>query len=350
VTLTPHPGLVVLFGSGETSPNGGRIFENIVQRLSVSRPRIAILETPAGFEPNSDMVAGRIANFLRQRLQNYQPEISVIPARKRDTPFSPDNAELTQPLLQANLIFLGPGSPTYTVRQLEHTRAWHRLAARCHLGTTLVLASAATLAMGTQTLPVYEIYKVGADLHWHRGLDFFGGDGLPLVFIPHWDNAEGGADLDTSRCFMGQARFDQLCALLPPEVTLVGIDEHTALIIDRQQALCEVMGRGHVTIIKSKTEQRFAAAQRFPLTHLGAFQSADLSALIPAEVWEEALVAQGQAPAPAEAPAEVLALVTQRQAARDHQDWSAADEIRQRIAALGWKVEDTPEGPRVEPG
>ena len=346
---TTHPGLVVLFGSGETSPNGGRIFENIVQRLSVSPPRIAILETPAGFEPNSEMVAGRIANFLRQRLQNHQPEISVIPARKRDTPLSPDNAELTQPLLNAHLIFLGPGSPTYTVRQLEHTRAWHRLTARCHLGTTLVLASAAALAMGTQTLPVYEIYKVGADLHWHRGLDFFGGDGLPLVFIPHWDNAEGGADLDTSRCFMGQARFAQLCTLLPPDVTIVGIDEHTALIIDRQQATCEVMGRGHVTIIRSNTEQRFAASQHFPLTHLGALQSADLSATIPADVWEEALAAQGQTPTPAEAPAEVLALVTQRQAARDHRDWSAADEIRQRISALGWKVEDTPEGPRLEP-
>lgn len=346
---TTHPGLVILFGSGETSPNGGRIFENIVQRLAVSRPRIAILETPAGFEPNSDLVAGRIANFLRQRLQNHQPEISVIPARKRDTPLSPDNAELTQPLLQAHVIFLGPGSPTYAVRQLEHTRTWHRLSACCHLGTTLVLASAAALAIGFQTLPVYEIYKVGADLHWHRGLDFFGNDGLPLVFIPHWDNAEGGADLDTSRCFMGQARFAQLCALLPPEATIVGIDEHTALSIDRQQAMCEVMGRGHVTIIKSNTEQRFAASQRFPLTHLGNLQPKDLSATIPAEVWEEAQAAQGQAPTPTEAPAEVLALVTQRQAARDHQDWSAADNLRQRIAALGWKVEDTPNGPRLEP-
>src|SRR6185436_3065806 len=127
-----------------------------------------------------------------------------LPARKRDTPFSPDNAELTYPLLQAHLIFLGPGSPTYAVRQLEQTRAWHRLMARCRTGTTLVLASAAALAIGAYTLPVYEIYKVGEDLHWHRGLDFFGGLGLPLVFVPHWDNAEGGADLDTSCCFMGQ--------------------------------------------------------------------------------------------------------------------------------------------------
>ncbi len=340
-----HPGLMVLFGSGETSPNGGRIFESVAQRLA-GHLRAVILETPAGFELNSAQVAGRIANFLRQRLQNYQPEITVIPARKRNTSFSPDNPQLILPLLQANLIFLGPGSPTYAIRQLYESRAWHTLVARHRQGATKVMASAATIAASAQALPVYEIYKVGEELHWRQGLDFFGAYGLSLVFIPHWNNAEGGAELDTSRCFMGQARFTQLLTLIPQEMTIVGIDEHTALIIDIESMKCQVMGHGGVTVIQSGTEQHFAAQQSFPLIALGSFKLPEPTLGIPSIIWEETLTAQTEIAEPA-VPPEVMVLAEERKVARDRRDWATADSLRQRIAALGWNVLDTPQGTRL---
>ena len=56
--------------------------------------RVALLETPAGFELNSDRVIGRVADFFHHRLQNYRPRVDVIPARKRGTPFSPDDPEI----------------------------------------------------------------------------------------------------------------------------------------------------------------------------------------------------------------------------------------------------------------
>ncbi|MER3457963.1 MAG: cysteinyl-tRNA synthetase, partial [Chloroflexota bacterium] len=185
-------GPVVLFGSGETSPRGRQIWEAIARRLSAPL-RVAILETPAGFELNSARVAGRIADFLQVRLQNYRPHITVVPARKRGTPFSPDDPVITAPILDANVIFLGPGSPTYAVRQLRDSLAWQRVMACHRLGSALVLASAAVIAISALALPVYEIYKVGEDPHWRPGLDFFAPYGLSLVFISHWNNAEGGA-------------------------------------------------------------------------------------------------------------------------------------------------------------
>lgn len=212
-----------------------------------------------------------------------------------------------------------------------------------------MLASATTIAASAQALPVYEIYKVGEELHWRSGLDFFGPYGLSLVFIPHWNNAEGGADLDTSRCFMGQARFAQLLALLPEDVTLVGIDEHTALVIDPGAALGQVMGRGGVTLLKSKQEQHFAHGENFSLEALGPFRRPEPASGISTAVWEEVLAAQAQAKVRPQPPAEVLVLVEERQAARACRDWATTDDLRQRIAALGWRVLDTPEGPRLEP-
>jgi hypothetical protein len=57
-------GPIALLGSGETSPAGGRVFETIAQRFPQPL-RIAILETPAGFELNSEKVAGRVGDFMR---------------------------------------------------------------------------------------------------------------------------------------------------------------------------------------------------------------------------------------------------------------------------------------------
>ncbi|MCU0489120.1 MAG: hypothetical protein MUE67_09235 [Anaerolineales bacterium] len=258
--MVPPPGLVVLFGSGETSPSGRKVFDQALRSLP-QPPRVALLETPAGFELNSARVIGRVAEFLEHRLQNYQPQTRVIAARARGTPFSPDALEVVAPLLEADLIFMGPGSPTYAVRQLRDSLAWQMLQARHRLGAALVLASAATIALSTYALPVYEIYKVGEDLHWKPGLDFFGSYGLPLVFIPHWNNNDGGEELDTSRCFMGQARFARLMALLPPDLTVVGIDEKTALILDISAGRGQVSGLGGVTLIHTGHGHRDPADQ-----------------------------------------------------------------------------------------
>jgi len=342
-----RPGLIVLFGSGETSLSGGRIFEHLAQQLN-GQVQAALLETPAGFEPNSERVIGRVADFLRQRLQNYKPAITVVPARKRGTALSPDAPEVIQPLLTANLIFLGPGSPTYAARQLQDSRAWHTLCARQRQGAILAFASAATIAAGQNVLPVYEIYKAGEDLHWRTGLDFFGAYGFALTFVPHWNNAEGGAELDTQHCFMGQARFNKLMALLPTHSTIVGIDEHTALFMDLEKAECRVMGIGAVTILRAGERQVFATGQSFPLSILGTLHLPDAAHNLPPDIWAETLAAQMAPPAETTIPAEVMALLEERKTARAQKEWGRADELRQQIAALGWNVLDTREGMKAE--
>jgi len=356
-------GQIAFLGSGETSLAGGRIFESLARRLP--RPlHIAILETPAGFELNSGQVAGRVGDFLKARLQNYQPVIDVIPARKKGSVFSPDDPAILRPLLHAHMIFMGPGSPTYAVRHLKDTLAWDLVRARHRLGAALAIASAATISVGAWVLPVYEIYKVGQDVHTMAGLGLFADFGLQLSLIPHWNNAEGGTDLDTSRCFVGMERFAAWCDLLPPENTTLGLDEHTGIIMDFETSECAVSGVSTVSLVRECDPEIYPSGATFDLKELGDFKiPQQLDRGISRQAWEMATSASiaplpfrgdrrsrerrevgGEVPQP---PADVLALVEKRQQARARKDFTQSDRLRDQIAALGWEVQDTNQGQKL---
>ncbi len=338
-------GQIAFLGSGETSLAGGRIFESLA-RLIPDPLHVAIMETTAGFELNSFQVAGKVGEFLKTRLQNYKPTIDIIPARKKGTEFSPDNLEILKPLLRANLIFMGPGSPSYAVRHLKDTLAWDIIRARHRLGATLVFASAATISVGAWVLPVYEIYKVGEDVHTKDGLNLFSDFGLNLSFIPHWNNAEGGIDLDTSRCFVGKERFDQWRNLLPIESVMVGLDEHTGIIIDCENKACEVNGVGSISVVKRDGMEMYPSGSSFSLSELGQITYPDLIEKgIRPDVWE--MVSNAPKMEDETPPDEALKLLEQRKDARARKDFTESDRLRDQISALGWAVQDSKEGQKL---
>jgi hypothetical protein len=338
-------GQIAFLGSGETSLAGGRIFEMLARGLPQPL-RIAILETPAGFELNSHQVAGRVAEFLKTRLQNYTPAIDVIPARKRGTPYSPDEAAILKPLLHANLIFMGPGSPTYAIRQLQGSLAWELIRARHRQGATLAFASSATIAVGAWGLPVYEVYKVGQDIHRVPGLNLFWDYGLPVSFVPHWNNADGGEELDTSRCFVGMDRFNLWCRELPAENITVGLDEHTGVVMDFEAGQCEVVGVSSVSLVHDCEPKMYPAGARFGLRELGVLAIPEpIERGLRPDVWDMVVNAP---PIGEDKPSdEVLTLLDSRLQARAQKNWSESDRIRDRIAALGWTVQDTKDGQKL---
>jgi len=212
----------------------------------------------------------------------------------------------------------------------------------------LILASAATIAASRHTLPVYEIFKVGEELHWKPGLDLFGRYGLELAIVTHWNNREGGEELDTSHGFMGRARFERLRAMLPETATVLGIDEHTGVILLPSQETCRVLGVGGATILHNGEERRVNAPGSFPLGWLGRFQMPErIKLCIPESVWQQIKQARLEAEVALRPTPEVLELVAARETAREKKNWERADALRAEIERLGWTIEDTPDGPRV---
>ncbi len=257
--MTESLGEIALMGSGELTATMVEVHKSLISRTKVS-PRAVFLDTPAGFQLNVDQLSERAREYFRQRIHS---DMAIASFKSGAVPLY--EAEKAYELLRsAGYILIGPGSPTYAVQQWSQTQVPDILEERIRKGGCLVAASAAALTVGRYTLPVYEIYKVGTELYWEAGLDLLGRFGFDLVVIPHWNNAEGGTH-DTRFCYMGQPRFLQLQAMLPEEVAVLGLDEHTACLLDLPRNEARIEGIGTVILRRADQERRFVRGDRFSL-------------------------------------------------------------------------------------
>ncbi len=247
-------------GSGELTATMVEVHKKMLARFPDS-PTAVFLDTPAGFQLNVDEISRKAVEYFRVHVQK---QLDVVSYKSPENINAFEAKTAFHMLRNADFVLVGPGSPTYAVRQLQKTPIPEILINNIRSGGCLVAASAAALTMGRFTLPVYEIYKVGQDIHWVEGLDVLTPFGLNLVVIPHWNNAEGGTH-DTRFCFMGEPRFKQLEKLLPDDAMILGIDEHTACIIDFNTQRIDIQGIGNVTIRKKGHEINFGRGDQIPL-------------------------------------------------------------------------------------
>jgi len=262
--MTGTRGIIAIMGSGETTDSMVRVHRLLLDRLPPP-VNAAFLDTPAGFQMNADDLYDKAREYFQKRLGQSLARAAFKSSRKL-SPFEAEKAYQT--LRRADYIFVGPGSPTYALKNWPETPIPQILWERIQAGGCFVAASAAALTLGRFTLPVYEIYKVGEDPFWANGLDLLGRFGLPLAVIPHWNNAEGGTH-DTRFCYMGEERLFGLQEMLPPEVSILGIDEHTACILDFQAGQILIKGVGAVTIRRGQDQTVFKDGERLSLS---AFQ------------------------------------------------------------------------------
>jgi hypothetical protein len=237
---------LVVMGSGETAPTMVRTHRAVLaDTFADGAPGTAlVLDTTFGFQDNADELVAKTLQYFHQSVGH---QVEVAPWRRGDLPTA--DAERTLALLgRARWLFAGPGSPTYALRQWRGTGVAAAMSDVVARGGTLVVGSAAACTIGSHAVPVYEIYKAGADLHWAEGLDVLGqATGIRAALVPHFDNAEGGS-YDTRYCYLGASRLAAMEQQLPDEVGVLGVDEHTALLLDSEAGTATVTGNGVVTL------------------------------------------------------------------------------------------------------
>ncbi len=226
--MSGGPRILAIMGSGETAPAMAKVHRALFDRFDGGPVPAVILDTPYGFQENADELSARTMTFFETSVGN---PVEVASLRSRDVDALAAATALAR-IREARYVMAGPGSPSYALHQWSGGPIPDALAEKTTGGGILTMASAAALTLGVVTIPVYEIYKVGEDPRWLEGLDLLGrATGLRAAVVPHYDNAEGG-NHDTRFCYMGERRLRMLEALLPEDVFVLGVDSHTALVLD----------------------------------------------------------------------------------------------------------------------
>jgi cyanophycinase-like exopeptidase len=358
-----------------------------IHRAAIKRlgapPRAVFLDTTAGFETNVDAIGAKAVEYYSHHLQT---DLTIASFRNRDRASTAEVASAVRAIRDANLIFAGPGSPTYAIRQWRDSPVWQAVIDSFEAGADLLFASAASISLGRYALPVYEVYKAGEDPYWADGLDIMAKLGLQLAIVPHFDDNSGGDNYDSRFCYMGALRFDDLQEKLPPEVTILGIDAYTCVCFDPNTRTAGVAGQGGVTLIGEAGVQRHEAGSELPfeafrsgarevvptfdagsvvsgyehtdetsggdtlseltryidgLDALTGNQKVDLVARL------KVLLDQPGAGASEETENHLLDLVIElREALRSAKRYDMADKARDLLDELGFEVGDTPQGAR----
>jgi hypothetical protein len=254
---------LVVMGSGETTPTMVSTHQRILASLGAA-PDAVLLDTPYGFQENADELTARTRQYFAG---NVGAAVTAVSLRRAEGLSTVREEELVARVGEADWVFAGPGSPTYLARQWRATRLPAVLRDRLARDGATVFASAAACTLGALTVPVYEIYKAGEAPHWREGLELLAGIGLDAVTIPHYDNTEGGTH-DTRFCYLGERRLIQMEALLPASTWVLGVDEHTALLLDLAAGRVRVEGRGGVTVRARDVDVRFPSGSDVPVEAL----------------------------------------------------------------------------------
>ncbi len=335
-------GVIALLGSGETAPGMVKVHRALLKRLDPVRA--VTLDSAYGFQENVEQVTGKIIEYFATSLRTRILPLSLM----RHESASDDERLLVRAGVQnANYVFAGPGSPSYALNQWRPLGLVEDLADVLENDGVVCFASAAALTLGSHSVPVYEIYKVGEDPRWLSGLNLLSRLGLNCAVIPHFDNAEG-RNYDTRFCYIGERRLRELEDQLPAGTGILGVDEHTALLIDLAEQTISVTGRSHGHWRLDGSAEVLENGTTIPIAQLRG------TARVPLETTPSApstsprdlsdLLARLSGPAAFDAAPLIESIVQLRLEAKSQGDFALADRLRAVLVGVGVEVRDTPEG------
>ena len=259
-------GTIAILGSGETSPNLVSVHKELLEDCNEKNSSY-ILDSPFGFQENADLLVDKLIEFYKTSLNT---DIKLATFRKMSDLNTPQFFKSIALLEKAEFIFAGPGSPSYASKLWAEGEIENLFKNHINKGGKALFASAAASTLGEFTLPVYEIYKVGIDPYWEKGLNILKLFNLNCTVVPHFNNKEGG-NHDTSYSYVGAKRVNSLLNIT--YTNLLGIDEHTALIITGRDNKYKVKGLGNVTLVTKDENVVFESGSEGKLSDLQSYLS-----------------------------------------------------------------------------
>ena len=240
--LIKKPRIITLFGSGETSPHMAKLYRGLINNFDSKANNNFLLDTPFGFQENHTILSNKIIKYFSEKVNLKIDSIN----------FPDDNSyeeRISQNIINSDFIFSGPGSPTYALKIWKKYGVDSLLESKINNGGIIAFSSAAALTFGSHVIPVYEIYKAGEKPKLIPGLNLINFLYKETIVVPHFNNKEGG-DHDTSHCFIGKKRFDNL--IKNRDILVIGIEEHTSITFNLNTSSMKVDGKGKVFLKSPK--------------------------------------------------------------------------------------------------
>jgi cyanophycinase len=146
---------------------------------------------------------------------------------------SAEDPGVARNLHQSTLIYIPGGYPLYLEQTLTGSAGWAAITEAYRNGAVVAGASAGAMVLCSH----YFDPDTGQA---HRGLGL-----VPnTCFLPHHDA-------------FGHEWVPRLAALLPTTVTLIGVDEETAILSGTASGKWEVSGKGEATVYHASTTKRY---------------------------------------------------------------------------------------------
>jgi cyanophycinase len=205
------PGAIALVGSGEYTPAMEATDRFLLDtRGGPAAARVVVIPTASGQEPGSPEGWNRmgVAHFSALGAQ-------VTPVMLLDRQDAAD-ARIVATLHSADLYYFSGGSPEYLIETLRDTPAWDAIRAGYANGAVIGGCSAGAMMLGGYTLGIRAL-RSGQPPQWRPALGLVAG----VTVIPHFDRVSQ---------FVGEELFRAILASAPDGLTLVGVDEDTALV------------------------------------------------------------------------------------------------------------------------
>ncbi|MCU0492295.1 MAG: Type 1 glutamine amidotransferase-like domain-containing protein [Chloroflexaceae bacterium] len=235
-------GTLALVGSGEYTPAMDETDAALLATLGGAAGRVALLPTASALEPGQPERWNRMGETHFQRLGASPTPLLLLTRADADDP------AMVAALQDQNFFYFSGGSPDHCIETLHGTAAWQTIVNAHQRGAVLAGCSAGAMMLAGYTASVRAM-RNGEPPRWRTALGI-----LPrLAVLPHFDRM---------RLFVGEAGFEALLAALPTGVTLVGIDEDTALVrlpassgqrwqVLGRQSVAMFRGNGDATIYRA---------------------------------------------------------------------------------------------------
>jgi cyanophycinase len=237
-------GPIALAGSGEYTDAMNEADRALLAALAAKQPHVVVIPTASGLEPGMPAVwnARGVAHFSK-----LNAKVTPLHITEREHCYDDANVKA---LREADFFYFSGGNPNYVVETWHDTPAWATLVSRWQNGAALAGCSAGAMMLGSFTIRVRDA-MTGNTPMWVPAMGLVHG----IAVLPHFDRMRG---------FVGNDAFRGIIKTAPAHVSVVGIDEDTALV--RLRNAWQVMGRQTVTLFdREGNPQRFAGGARVPL-------------------------------------------------------------------------------------